>query len=355
MNTVILELPAEALALPGATPDVLIQEAKFMLALKLFEVGRLSPDKAGQLCGMERVEFLFAANRAGTSAVDCNEDRLPAEFVPQHPLKPLAQEQFHAFQELELKHHQLLQTEKLASLGILASGVAHELNNPLSNISSSSQILIEELEGITALDATTRQELRSWLNQIDAETQRAKQIVRTLLDYSRKPTFTEQATPLIDILEKSVLLLQQRLPAIDTVDIEIDESMVLHTDPNRMQQVFINLIQNALDAGGETVKICIQARFANAQDWPPPTASLVIGTPQVTQQAILIQISDNGPGVPQPMIDHLFDPFFTTRAPGEGTGLGLYIVSEIIQEQQGGIAVTARPPGGLCFSLWLPG
>lgn len=82
MNTLFLELPAEALALPGATPDSLIQEAKFMLALKLFEVGRLSSGKVGQLCEMGRVEFLLAASRAGVPVVNYDEEELAAEFAP---------------------------------------------------------------------------------------------------------------------------------------------------------------------------------------------------------------------------------------------------------------------------------
>lgn len=81
MNRLILELPEDALALPGVSPASLIQEAKFMLALKLFEVGRLSSGKAGQLCGMGRVEFLFAASRAGVPVVDLDEEELAAEFA----------------------------------------------------------------------------------------------------------------------------------------------------------------------------------------------------------------------------------------------------------------------------------
>ena len=82
MNTVMLELPIDALASPGVSPESLASEAKFMLALKLFEVGRLSSGKAGQLCGMGRVEFLFAAGRAGVSVVALDDDELSAEFAP---------------------------------------------------------------------------------------------------------------------------------------------------------------------------------------------------------------------------------------------------------------------------------
>ncbi len=119
-----------------------------------------------------------------------------------------------------------------------------------------------------------------------------------------------------------------------------------------MQQVFINLIQNALAAGARHIHI--QARPASAADWPPVSAALVLGGPATNARAALIQISDDGPGIAAEHIGQIFDPFFTTRAPGDGTGLGLYIVSEIVLDQGGAIAVASPPGGGTCFTLWLP-
>ncbi|PJB06208.1 MAG: sensor histidine kinase [Hydrogenophilales bacterium CG_4_9_14_3_um_filter_63_34] len=294
-------------------------------------------------------------------------------------LEPLAQGQFRAFsmvsndreivsftqalnsmlEELEVRRRQVLQSEKLASLGTLASGVAHELNNPLGNISGAAQIALEEIE---SLPDAARAALRSWLRQIDDETERARQIVRILLDYSRRPGHDNRPTPLREVLEKSLLLLRPRLPADDTVSLDVPGELKLCIDPQRMQQVFINLIQNALAAGGERVHIHIEAAPAGPRDWPP--AEMVAGPAQIlgtplgtltkTAGAVLIHFRDDGPGIPPERIGQVFDPFFTTRAPGEGTGLGLYIVGEIVQEHGGAIAVTSPPGGGTLFILWLP-
>jgi len=293
-------------------------------------------------------------------------------------LEPLAEGRFQAFSmvskdreiisftaalnrmlgELEMRRRQVLQSEKLASLGTLASGVAHELNNPLGNISGAAQIALEE---IGTLPEAMRAELQGWLRQIDDETERARRIVDILLDYSRRPSQTNPPTPLREVIEKSLLLLRPKLPAEDTVSFNVAPDLRLCMDPQRMQQIFINLIQNALAAGGAGVHIRIEASAA-LRDWPPPavTRALASGTAQVlgvpleTAQALLIHVCDDGPGIAAERIGQVFDPFYTTREPGEGTGLGLYIVAEIVQEQNGAVAVTSTPGSGTCFHLWLP-
>lgn len=294
-------------------------------------------------------------------------------------LKPLARGRFRSFsmvskdreivsfiqalnrmlEELDLHRRQVLQSEKLASLGTLASGVAHELNNPLGNISGAAQIALEEIDALpSSLPQTARDELRAWLKQIDDETERARQIVRILLDYSRRPGQENDPTPLREVLEKCLLLLRPRLPADDTISFKVAAELMLCIDPQRMQQVFINLIQNALAAGGGSVHIRIEALTAGLHDWPPPDMTAgpaqMLGTRTDAARAVLIRVRDDGPGIPAARIGQVFDPFFTTRAPGEGTGLGLYIVAEIVQEYGGAIAVTSPPGGGACFTLWLP-
>ncbi len=265
----------------------------------------------------------------------------------------------HMLEELESRRRLMLQSEKLAALGTLASGVAHELNNPLGNISGAAQIALEELD---TLPEPTRQALHGWLSQIDGETQRARRIVDILLDYSRRPTPDNPPSSLGEMLTRSLLLLGPRLPADDTVRVDVPADLSLCIDPQRMQQVFINLIQNALAAGGEKVHIHIEARAAAPREWPPAEVARalaagtgqVLGMPDPTARAVLIRVRDDGPGIPAERIGQIFDPFFTTRDPGEGTGLGLYIVGEIVQESGGAIAVTSPPDGGACFSLWLP-
>lgn len=256
--------------------------------------------------------------------------------------------------ELDLRRRQMLQSEKLASLGTLASGVAHELNNPLGNISGASQILIEELDDLPGVDDTRRAELRDWLTQIDTETERARRIVRALLDYGRRPAEHIAPIPLREVVARALLLLRQRLPAEDSVSVEIPAGIELAIDPQRLQQVFINLIQNALDAGDTGTRVTLRARRASPGDWPPADAASLVGVPDTSARAVLIEVSDDGPGIAAEAIGQVFDPFYTTRAPGEGTGLGLYIVGEIVLEQSGGIAVASTPGHGTRFSLWLP-
>lgn len=282
-------------------------------------------------------------------------------------LEPLARGEFHSFQmasndremvsftqalnrmlaELELRQKQVMQSDKLAALGTLASGVAHELNNPLGNISGAAQILLEE---IGSLPPDTQAELRGWLQQIDDETERARLIVRTLLDYARHPAGTHGSIDLAQALDKCLLLLGAVLPDADSVRLELAPGLRVQADSSRMQQVFLNLIQNALHAGAS--RIHIKARAAQANDWPPQ-AGVVLGSP-APANAVLVRIHDNGEGIEPSHLQNVFDPFFTTRAPGEGTGLGLYIVSEILMEMGGAIAVSSQLGEGSCFSLWLP-
>lgn len=247
--------------------------------------------------------------------------------------------------ELESHRLQVLHSEKLASLGVLASGVAHELNNPLGNISSSCQILLEEL------DTTDIDKLREWLGQIDGETQRAQRIVRTLLDYARRRGFAPVATRIAEVADKSLVLLRSSLPEVDlTLDLAPDLAVL--ADPQRLQQAFINLVKNAADAGAK--HIVVSARRATADNWPPAEA-YVIGAAPADRPGVVIAVSDDGSGIRHEDLTMVFDPFFTTRAPGQGVGLGLYIVEEIAQEHGGCVAAASLAAGGARFALWLPG
>lgn len=287
-------------------------------------------------------------------------------------LKPIAEGRFAAFhqvsrdrelvsltnalnrmlEELELRRRQVLQSEKLASLGVLASGVAHELNNPLGNISTSCQILLEEL------DSADRGSQREWLSQIDDETERARRIVRTLLDYSRRRQFRVERLPLDEVLAKCLTLVRSELPTREAVALDLPPELVIHGDEQQLQQVFINLIKNAVDATGDGVHIRIGARRGTWQALQPGRDVHLFGDLSLTHQEdaplVAISLADNGPGIAREQLPKVFDPFFTTREPGHGVGLGLYIVEEIVQEHGGCIAVECPPEGGTRFTIWLP-
>ena len=256
--------------------------------------------------------------------------------------------------ELELRQKHLVQREKLASLGTLISGVAHELNNPLSNISSSCQILIEELEDS---DIKFKKEL---LSQIDEQTDKAKYIVRSLLDFSRDKKFKRERLPLRKLLEETRQLMKGEIPSRISVDIDVPDDITVFVDKQRIQQAFLNLIKNALDSidaeGTVFIRACkhilkgeIDERCDYARDQGHCTGECPIKTDTVD-----IEIRDTGSGIPPEVLPKIFDPFFTTKDVGKGAGLGLYIVQEIVHEHEGCIGVCSEPEKGTRFVIRFP-
>ncbi len=244
---------------------------------------------------------------------------------------------------------QARRNEKAAALGVLVSGVAHELNNPLSNISTSAQLLLEE-------DAAGDPEMKHlWLTQIDSETERARRIVRRLLDSVRQPKLHRQRLSLADLVQSSLALVNRQLPAGVQVCVGTMAEIEIEVDRERLHQVFINLIKNAADAGAKHVTVSARAEVWDAES---VDTALLIGDPAMiaeSEAVVRITVEDDGPGIPLELREHIFDPFFTTRVSGEGTGLGLYLVEEIVSEHQGCIVLDAPASGGTCFSIWLPG
>ncbi len=259
--------------------------------------------------------------------------------------------------ELEIHQKRMLQSEKLASLGILASGVAHELNNPLSNISSSCQLLIEEL---TEADP---EQLNKWLQQIDSETQRGRNIVRTLLDFGSQRIFQKAQIKLLDLIKETQTIINKTLQQSSAqLSINIPDTLCLELDKQRIQQLFINLIQNALHAGGEGVHLRISAALCDKGVSMIPDGAEMAGDLKCMSdydgRFVEILVADDGPGIPAESLAKVFDPFFTTSEPGygssHGVGLGLYIVQEIVREHDGCLAITSQPGKGTQVIILLP-
>jgi signal transduction histidine kinase len=255
--------------------------------------------------------------------------------------------------ELEIRQKRMLQTEKLASLGILAAGVAHELNNPLSNISSSCQLLMEELT-----EAETDQ-LITWLQQIDTETVRGQGIVRALLDFGSQRVFQKGHHRLRDILDETQTMIGKMVKQSSAqLTINIPDDLTVDVDKQRMQQLFINLIQNAIHAAGEGVHLRISALLCEKGVSKIPEGAEIAGNLKCINESderfVEILIVDDGPGIPKERLSKVFDPFFTTREPGQGVGLGLYIVQEIVREHDGCLAVASRPEKGTRVIVLLP-
>jgi signal transduction histidine kinase len=233
--------------------------------------------------------------------------------------------------ELEKRQDQLVQAKKMSSLGVLTAGIAHQLNNPLNNISTSCQIVQEELsQGDPDF-------LRKMLNNVEQEVHRARDIVKGLLEFSRVRDFELKPTPLADVVNRSIRLISSQVPpGIDLVQ-EVPGDLILQIDAQRMQEVFLNLLMNAIQAFKE----------------PPGEIKIAAEVDPGTRQAV-ITVADTGVGIPREEIDRVFDPFFTTKEVGAGTGLGLSIVYGIIEKHEGSIAVESREGEGTRFVIRLP-
>ena len=246
--------------------------------------------------------------------------------------------------ELEVRQKHLLRSEKLASLGTLLSGVAHELNNPLSNIWSSCQILQEELN---EADPAHQQIL---LAQIDEQCERARQIVSSLQDFARERHFTIESFSLRQLVEQTLRFIKAEIPSQVAITLDIADTLYLNADRQRMQQVFLNLIKNALDAipGDGGIEIVARLRTGSGDDNGFPADCDVKG------DSIDISVRDSGTGMSAECLARIFDPFFTTKDVGHGMGLGLFIVYEIIEEHYGCISASSTEGQGTTFYIRLP-
>jgi len=170
----------------------------------------------------------------------------------------------------------------------------------------------------------------------------------------RQPRLHVQRLSLTDLIQSSLQLVNRQLPSDVQVHVGAITSTEVEVDRERMHQVFINLIKNAADAGAHHVTV-----QANQSQWNDDLAEAgrLAGDPVFLREstaAVCIRIEDDGPGMTPEVREHIFDPFFTTRDAGEGTGLGLYLVEEIVSEHHGCILVDNPPSGGTRFSIWLP-
>jgi PAS domain S-box-containing protein len=231
-------------------------------------------------------------------------------------------------EKTRLQEH-LMQAEKLSSIGLLAAGVAHEINTPLTGISSYTQILLKE-------DAEDDERRRTILKKIEKQTFRAAEIVGELLSFSRLGGSEFAAVDVNQIIHDSLSLLDHQL---DLNHIRVERNMdkalpPVYGNTGKLQQVFVNL-------------------FLNARDAMPSGGELGIHT-DMNESMVVVDISDTGSGIPNEDLKRIFDPFFTTKGIGKGTGLGLAVSYGIIQEHGGGIFVESDAGKGTRFTLKLP-
>ncbi len=229
-------------------------------------------------------------------------------------------------------YHQLLQAEKLAALGQTISGVAHELNNPLATILTWAERLAQR-----PADDQTRRGLETIL----AESERAARIVRNLLTFARKRHTTRAMVDVNQIVRETLALrtYEQRLNNVTVIDALAAGLPQIFADPHQMQQVLLNLVINA-----EQAMVSANGR-----------GTLILRTwHDADRDAVVLEVNDDGPGVPDEVQPRIFDPFFTTKEVGKGTGLGLTVAYAIVQEHGGRITVKSQPGRGASFYVEMP-
>ncbi len=244
--------------------------------------------------------------------------------------------------DMETNHmnRQLIQTGKMAAIGELSAGVAHDINNPLGIIMTERQILLDKAERTPNLDPEFRAQLDKSLSQINTQLKRCKNTTQNLLRFSRRTTSRIEEVDLNAFLKEIIELMEREAKSggIKFFADFSDQLPAILSDPSQLQQVFLNLITNAVDA----------------HDGKPYGSINISTTAEDPGRTVKVTISDKGAGIRPEHLDKIFDPFFTTKPVGKGTGLGLSICYSIIKRLGGDITVESEPGEGTAFSVLFP-
>jgi len=224
----------------------------------------------------------------------------------------------------------LVQMEKLASLGTFTAGVAHELNNPLNNISSSLQIILEEW------DSEADEFKKSLLHDVEDQVERGQNIIKALFDFSRTDGLDLQEVNFYGVVNQAIKRIREKIPENIDLDVEVAEDVQAYLSYEHVQQVLINLILNAVQAMEDGGNMRIAAYH------------------EPKENNFCFEVADTGKGITQEQLNKIFDPFYTTKEPSKGTGLGLSITHGIVQQHGGKIDVSSQPGEGSKFTVCLP-
>jgi len=240
-----------------------------------------------------------------------------------------------AVDNLHDKQEQLVEVEKLASLGRVAAGVAHEINNPLAVINEKAGLLQDFLE--VSGDFKHRERFGALLEGITDSVKRCRAITHRLLGFARRVEVTVEPIDLNDVVRRVREYVEgDRAEKGTRLELALAEGLpTAHTDRIEFEQVLVNIIKNAIDA-------------------VPAGGEIVVTTRAKNQRWLQIAIADNGPGIPAEQLKRLFEPFFTTKEKGKGTGLGLFVSRGIMKKLGGRILVESAVGRGTTFTLELP-
>ncbi len=266
-----------------------------------------------------------------TESVDLGDHAaIPWDGTHKDEIDSLVQSFNNMVAHLQQTSEQMNQTEKLTALGTLTSGVAHELNNPLNNISTSCQILLEELtEDVSGYH-------RELLTAIEEQVSKARDIVSSLLEFARQREFELRREDLRSVVQEAVKLLRGELPPDIEVKVEVPEGIGLEIDKAHLVQALLNLIINSI------------------QEMPQGGLISIRGRLEESARRVVLEIEDSGRGIAPEILPRIFDPFFTTKEIGKGTGLGLAITYGIVERHKGHIQAYSTPGKGTLFRLTLP-
>ncbi|MBI2419050.1 MAG: two-component sensor histidine kinase, partial [Ignavibacteriales bacterium] len=241
-----------------------------------------------------------------------------------------------AYQELQRTQTNLIQSEKLATVGTLTAGLAHEINNPVAGL----QNCIRRISN----DPKNLEQNKKYLVMMENAIDRIERIVNSFLDYTRKQETTFSNLYLESIIENTLILLGHRLEVSRvTISKNFHPSLPqIKGNKNQLEQVILNLVINSLDS--------IEERISKDNG----TARKIDFSAKLYDKNIILKVIDSGNGIPADVLDKVFDPFFTTKPPGKGTGLGLSVVYNIIKTHNGKIMFESKENSGTSVSITLP-